>query len=76
MIIRIGVRDTVKELEIDVADADRDELKASIEAAITGDLGVLWITDRHGRDVGVPSDRIAYVDLGESNGSPRIGFGA
>jgi hypothetical protein len=76
MIIRIGVRDTVKELEIDVADADRDELKARIEAAIAGDGAVLWLTDRHGRDVGIPSDRVAYVDLGESSGGPRIGFGA
>jgi hypothetical protein len=76
MIIRIGVRDTVKELEIDVADADRDALKTQIEGAIAGDGSVLWLTDRHGRDVGVPSDRIAYVDLGESSGGPRIGFGA
>ena len=76
MIIRIGVRDTVKELEIDVADADRDDLKERIEAAISGDGAVLWLTDRHGRDVWVPSDRIAYVDLGESSGGPRIGFGA
>lgn len=76
MIIRIGVRDTVKELEVDVADADRDDLKARIEAAISGETGVLWLTDRHGRDVGVPSDRLAYVDLGESSGGPRIGFGA
>ena len=76
MIIRIGVRDTVKELEIDLADADRDDLKSRIEAAIGGDPAVLWLTDRHGRDVGVPSERIAYVDLGESGSGPRIGFGA
>ena len=38
--------------------------------------GMLWLTDRHGRAVGVPAARIAYVDLGESGGGPKIGFGA
>jgi len=73
--IRIGVRDTPKELEIDVADADRDEMEVLIEEALGGDTPVLWLTDRHGRDVGIPTKRIAYVDLGEAGSGPRIGFG-
>ena len=77
MIVRIGVAESVKELEIDLADdIDQDTVKADVEAAVQAGGGLLWLTDRHGRQVGVPAARIAYVDLGESGGGPKIGFGA
>ncbi|MGI9621772.1 MAG: DUF3107 domain-containing protein [Acidimicrobiales bacterium] len=77
MIVRIGVAESTKELDIDMADdTDVGELKQAIEDAVTEGSGVLWLTDRHGRQVGVPALRVAYVDLGESGGGPKIGFGA
>lgn len=77
MIVRIGVAESVKELEIDLADGvDQDAVKADVEAAVAAGGGLLWLSDRHGRQVGIPAARIAYVDLGESSGGPKIGFGA
>lgn len=76
MIVRIGVSDTRKELELDMADDAHDAVKADLEAAITAGAGVLWIADRHGRQVGIPADRVAYVDIGEPGSGPKIGFGA
>ena len=77
MIVRIGVRDAPKELEIDMADdTDADEVKAQVEAAISATDGVLWLTDGEGRQVGIPAGRVAYVDLGVAGGGPKIGFGA
>ena len=65
-----------RELNIELAeDADRDDLKARVEAALAGASDVLWVTDKRGRDVGVPSAKIAYVDLGSADGDRRIGFG-
>ena len=37
---------------------------------------VLWLTDRHGRDIAVPAAKIAYIELGTSDSERRIGFGA
>ncbi len=37
---------------------------------------VLWLTDRHGRQIGVPAGRIAYVELGSPDSERRIGFGS
>jgi hypothetical protein len=37
---------------------------------------VLWLTDRKGRKVGVPSSRIAYVEFGVPASERRVGFGA
>lgn len=74
MDVRIGVTYTAKELEIELPDdADADEVKAGVESALT-DGGVLWLTDRKGRQVGVPADKVAYVDLDSSSAGRRIGF--
>ena len=76
MIVRIGVSETQKELEIDMADDSVDAVTADLESALSEGDGVLWLTDRHGRQVGVPAARIAYVDVGEPGSGPKIGFGA
>ena len=64
-----------REITVEVPDDDRDDLKAKVEAALTGATDVLWITDKRGRDVGVPAAKIAYVELGSADGDRRIGFG-
>jgi len=74
--VRIGVTQAPREINIELADdADRDDLKSRIEAALAGASDVLWIVDKRGKDVGVPSAKIAYVELGSADGDRRIGFG-
>jgi hypothetical protein len=75
MIVRIGVSDTAKEIEVDMAsDADTEAVKASIEGAVDAGQGVLWLTDKEGRQVGIPAAKVAYVDIGVQS-VPKIGFG-
>lgn len=74
MDVRIGVTYTAKELEVELPeDAEADSVKADIEAALASG-SVLWLTDRKGRNVGVPADKVAYVDMGAEAGDRRIGF--
>ncbi len=76
MIIRVGVGDIAKELEIEMpAETKIDEIKGRIESALSGEISVLWITDKDGRQVGVPASRITFVDIG-TEVIPKIGFGA
>ena len=76
MDVRIGVTQAPRELNIELAEnADRDDIKARVEAALTGASDVLWITDKRGKDVAVPSSKIAYIELGSADGDRRIGFG-
>ncbi len=73
--VRIGVTQAPRELNVELADdADRDDLKSRIEAALGGASDVLWITDKRGREVGVAAAKIAYVEVGSSD-DRRIGFG-
>jgi hypothetical protein len=75
--VRIGITHTPKELEVEMPDdADRDDVVADIEKLLkTGD-GVLWLTDRKGRRVGVPVVKVAYVEVGAPAADRRVGFGA
>ncbi len=64
-----------REISVEVDDGDRDDVKSRVEAALSGATDVLWITDKRGRDIGVPSAKIAYVEVGSADGDRRIGFG-
>lgn len=75
MDVRIGVTYSAKELDIELAEgADTDQLKADIQQAL-GDGSLVWITDKRGRQVGVPADKVAYVEFGRPDDDRRIGFG-
>jgi hypothetical protein len=75
--VRIGITHTPKELEVEMPDdVDGDKVVADIEKLLkTGD-GVLWLTDRKGRRVGIPVVKVAYVEVGAPSGDRRVGFGA
>ena len=77
MDVRIGITQTPKELEVEMGDdTDSDKVVAEIEKLLkTGD-GVLWLTDRKGRRVGVPVVKVAYVEVGAPAGERRVGFAA
>jgi hypothetical protein len=76
MDLRIGVTQSPRELTIELADSiDRAELHTKIEAAITGAVDVLWLTDKKEREVAVAAAKIAYVEIGSPEGERKIGFG-
>jgi hypothetical protein len=72
--IRIGVSHSMKELEIDLGDADRDSIIANINETLAKPESTLWLTDKKGRTIGVPSTKIAYVDLGQPSDDRKVGF--
>ncbi|PIE32062.1 MAG: hypothetical protein CSA55_04150 [Ilumatobacter coccineus] len=75
MDLRIGVLEAPREIDLEIDDDQRDEVKSRLEAALSGAIDVLWIIDRRGREVAVPAAKIAYVELGAADGGRRIGFG-
>ncbi|HLI23612.1 MAG TPA: DUF3107 domain-containing protein [Acidimicrobiales bacterium] len=77
MDVRIGVSQSPREIEVELADGgDLETLISHIEDVLSREGGVLWLTDRRGRRVGVPSARIAYVELDSAGDERRVGFGA
>lgn len=75
MDVRIGVTYTAKEIDVELGDgADAAEVKADIDKALASEAGVLWLTDKKGRQVGVPVAKLAYIELGAPGDERRIGF--
>lgn len=76
MDVRIGVIQTPKEIEVDLGDdADADSVASRVEQALGSDNGVLWLTDRRGRRVGVPAAKVAYVEIDSAHDARKVGFG-
>ncbi len=75
MDVRIGLTQTPKELEVQLPEgADPAALQQQVDAAISAG-STLWLTDRKGRQVGVPASKLAYVEIGSPADERRIGFG-
>jgi predicted GTPase len=75
--VRIGVTYSVREIEIDLDDStDRAALRKQVDEVLADDDLVLWLTDRKGREVGVPSKKIAFVEIGSSEQPRSFGFSA
>ncbi|MEO6318481.1 MAG: DUF3107 domain-containing protein [Acidimicrobiales bacterium] len=75
MDVRIGLTQTPKELEVQLEDdASAADLRKQVEKALA-DGSTLWLTDRRGRQVGVPAAKLAYVEIGSPDDARRIGFG-
>lgn len=74
MEVRIGVTYTPKEIEVDLGDdAGRATVQKDIDAVLSGATKVLWLTDRKGRMVAVPGEKIAYVEISGKT-DHRVGF--
>ncbi len=77
MDLKIGIAESPQVIDIELPmDVDRDALKADLEAKLADDDAVFWVTDRKGREVGIPADRISFVQIGAADGERQIGFGA
>ncbi|MGI9577609.1 MAG: DUF3107 domain-containing protein [Microthrixaceae bacterium] len=73
--VRIGVTYSPREIDLQLSDdTDRDELRSSIDETLGADSGVLWLTDKRGRAVGVPTSKVAYVEIGSDEDGRSIGF--
>ncbi len=76
MNIRIGMIHTPKELEVELEDSSSDQVVDDIKKAINDDTGMLWLTDRKGRRVGVSTSKLAWVEVGPESEGRRVGFSA
>jgi hypothetical protein len=70
--VKIGVQFATRELVIDSSDSS-DEIEQAVSAALNGDASVLSLNDTKGRRVIVPTDKLAYVELGSPT-SGHVGF--
>ena len=74
MEVKIGVQFAARELTLESGQTP-DEVAKAVATALKADLGILELVDEKGRRVLVPADKLAYVEIAESE-QRRVGFGA
>lgn len=76
MNIRIGVTQTPKELEVELDDDEGAKAVEALSKALKDEAGMIWLTDKKGRRIGVPTAKLAWVEVGPESDGRRVGFSA
>ncbi|KRF14003.1 ATP-binding protein [Nocardioides sp. Soil797] len=71
MEVKIGIQQAPRELVVEV-DLDADGVEKAVAEALASD-GLVSFTDTKGRRVLVPSQRIAFVEVG-TGAAGQVGF--
>lgn len=72
MEVRIGIREAARELNFE-SDQAPSEIEQTVASALSGSTKVLTLSDNKGRKFVVPTDALAYVEIGAEE-SRRVGF--
>jgi hypothetical protein len=70
--VKIGVQFAPRELVLESTQAAA-EVEQAVAEALSGRSGVLSLVDDKGRRVLVPADKLAYVEIAETE-ARRVGF--
>ncbi|GAA3393197.1 MULTISPECIES: DUF3107 domain-containing protein [Cryptosporangium] len=73
MEVKIGVQFAPRELVLESTQS-QDDVEQAVAEALAGKNNLLSLVDEKGRRVVVPADKIAYVEIAESE-LRRVGFG-
>ncbi len=77
MDVTIGVQARDGAIRAVIDDDKLDAFKKQLEEALASEkTTMLWVTDKEGREFGVPSDKIAFIEFGNEKASRQVGFSA
>jgi len=72
--VKIGVQFAPRELVVESTQT-ADEVEKAVTKALAGSTDVLTLVDEKGRRIMVPTDKLAYVEIAETE-TRRVGFAA
>ena len=74
MKVRVGIAESSKVVELEVDDGAAFEAK--VEEAFHGESVVVWFEDTKQHRVGVPRDKIAFIEVEMAADRTPVGFGS
>jgi hypothetical protein len=75
MEVTFGVQTRDGAIRVQVPEDDVDSFKQRVDDAFKGgENQVLWVTDKDGREYGIPTDKIAFIEFGSEKVKTRVGF--
>jgi UPF0288 family protein (methanogenesis marker protein 3) len=70
--VKIGIVDADRVIEIETEDPEA--LRNTVDAAFVSGTSMLWFEDTKKRLVGIPRDKLAFVEIEQESGSRSVGF--
>ena len=75
MDLRIGIAHMQKEVNLEMADDfDLSGFKSNLEEVSKNETSIVWLTAINGREVGIPGNKIGYVEIGIKDSGRTVGF--
>lgn len=74
MDVSISVQSTHHEIRLEL-DASPEDFRKQLESAYASAEKLLWLTDTRGRQVGVPLDKLGYIEI-QAESTKKVGFGS
>ena len=69
---KVGIAESSRVVEMEIDDVESFEKE--LEKEFGGGAGLIWFEDTQDRLIGVPNDRIAFVEI-DTEGDRPVGFG-
>lgn len=77
MDVTFGVQARDGAIKVHVPDDGVDAFKKRVEDAFkAGDNEIIWVQDKDGREIGIPTGKIAFIEFGAEKASRTVGFSA
>jgi hypothetical protein len=70
--VKIGVQNTNRELVVDSPESS-EAVEKAVSSALSGEDKMLVLSDTKGRKVLVPTEKLAYVEIGTSS-TGQVGY--
>ena len=78
MDVVFGVQSSDRGIRVELEEKDAAAIKTRVEEVFAqGAAGqIIWVNDKSGRTIGIPADKLTYVELGAEKADRRVGFAA
>ena len=78
MEVIFGIQARDGALRVNIPDDEIDTMRKQLDEAFSGDKvqQLLWVKDKDDRTIGIPLDKLAYVEFGGEKSSRTVGFSA
>jgi hypothetical protein len=70
--VKIGVADANRVIEVETDDPGK--IREMIDVAFAANSAVLWFEDTKNRLIGIPRDKIAFVEIDQDRSDHAVGF--
>lgn len=74
MEIVIGIQFVGRELRLEIEEESAADIRKAVDEALDGEARILWLTDKKGRQVGVPAEKLGYVEIASEKTDRPVGF--